>query len=77
MGGRGVKIIAVTNVLLRAVVADDGEQAAAARALLLQASVVAVPVPVFCELARVLKRSYARCGADIAAAIESVSRASM
>ena len=49
MGGRGVKITAA-NVLLRALVADDAEQAVAARALLLQASVVAVPVPVFCEL---------------------------
>ena len=47
------------------------KQAAAARALLLQASVVAVPVPVFCELAWVLKRSYARSGAEIAAAIEA------
>ena len=73
MGGRGVKITADTNVLLRAVVADDAKQAAAARALLLRASVVAVPVPVFCELAWVLKRSYARSGAEIAAAIETLT----
>ena len=71
MGGRGVKITADTNVLLRTVVADDAKQAAAARALLLQASVVAVPVPVFCEFAWVLKRTYARCAADVAAAIEA------
>ena len=73
MGGRGVKITADTNVLLRAVVADDAEQAAAARALLLQASVVAVPIPVFCELAWVLKRSYARSSAEIATAIEGLT----
>ena len=73
MGGRGVKITADTNVLLRTVVADDAEQAAAARALLLQASLVAVPVPVFCEFAWVLKRSYARSGAEIAAAIEALT----
>ena len=71
MGGRGVKITADTNFLLRAVVADDAEQAAAARALLLQASVVAVPVPVFCELAWVLKRTYALSAAEIATAIEA------
>ena len=71
MGGRGVKITADTNVLLRAVVADDAEQAAAARALLLQASVVAVPVPVFCELTWMLKRTYARSAAEIATAIEA------
>ena len=73
MGGRGVKITADTNVLLRTVVADDAEQAAAARALLLQASLVAVPVPVFCEFAWVLKRSYARSAAEIAAAIEALT----
>lgn len=72
MGGRGVKITADTNVLLRAVVADDADQAAAARALLQQASVVAVPVPAFCELAWVLKRSYARSAAEIAATIEAL-----
>ena len=51
MGGRGVKTTADTNILLRAVVANDAEQAAVAWALLLPASVVAVPVPVFCALA--------------------------
>ena len=71
MGGRGVKITADTNVLLRTVVADDAEQAVEARALLLQASVVAVPVPVFCEFAWVLKRAYARSSAEIATAIEA------
>lgn len=73
MGGRGVKITADTNVLLRAVVADDAEQAAAARALLQQASVVAVPVPAFCEIAWVLKRTYARSAAEIALAIETLT----
>ena len=73
MGGRGVKITADTNVLLRTVVADDAEQAAAARKLLRQASLVAVPVPVFCEFAWLLKRSYARNAAEIAAAIEALT----
>lgn len=73
MGGRGVKITADTNVLVRAVVEDDAEQAAAARALL-RASVFAVPVPVFCELARVLKRAYGRVATDVAAAIEAIAQ---
>lgn len=74
MGGRGVKITADTNVLVRTVVEDDAEQAAAARALLQRASVIAVPVPVFCELAWVLKRAYGRVATDIAAAIEAIAQ---
>ena len=74
MGGGVVKITADTNVLLRAVVQDDEEQAAAGRALLLRATMVAVPVPVFCELAWVLKRAYARSANDIVAAIEAITR---
>ena len=74
MGGGVVKITADTNVLLRAVVQDDEEQAAAGRALLLRATMVAVPVPVFCELAWVLKRAYARSANDIVAAVEAITR---
>ena len=47
MGGRTVKITADSNILLRAVVQDDEEQAKMARTLLLRATVIAVPVPVF------------------------------
>ncbi len=72
MGGRGVKITADTNVLVRALVQDDVEQARAAQALLSRATVVAVPVAVFCELAWVLKRAYARGAEDIAAAMEAI-----
>ena len=70
---RGVKITADTNVLLRAVVQDDADQAAAAQALLLRAAVIAVPVPVFCEFAWVLRRGYGYSAADIAAAIEAIT----
>ncbi len=73
MGGRGVKITADTNVLVRALVQDDVEQARAAQALLSRATVIAVPVPVFCELAWVLRRAYARGAGDIAAAIEAIA----
>ena len=70
MGWREVRITADTNVLVRAVVRDD-----AARALLLRATAIAVPIPVLCELARVLRRGYGygfRAG-DIAAAIEAIA----
>ena len=68
-----MKITADTNVLLRTVVQDDEEQAAAARALLLRATVIAVPVPVFCEFVWVLRRGYARSVDDVAAAIEAIT----
>lgn len=73
MGGQGVKITADTNVLLRAVVRDDAGQAATAQALLLRATVIAVPVPVFCEFAWVLQRGYGYGTGDIAAAIEAIA----
>lgn len=68
-----MKITADTNVLLRTVVQDDEEQAVAAQALLLRATVIAVPVPVFCEFAWVLRRGYARGADDVAAAIEAIT----
>ena len=70
MGGRDVKITADTNVLLRAVVQDDPLQAAAAQALLQRATLIAVPVPVFCEFAWVLRRGCGYSVDDVAAAIE-------
>ena len=73
MGGREVRITADTNVLLRAIVRDDTAQAAAAQALLLRATVIAVPIPVFCEFAWVLRRGYGYRAGDIAAAIEAIA----
>ena len=67
-----MRITADTNVLVRAVVQDDSSQAAEARALLLQATVIAVPVPVFCEFAWVLRRGYGYRADDVAAAIEAI-----
>ena len=74
MGGREVKITADTNVLLRAIVQDDTAQAAAAQALLLRATVIAVPVPVFCEFAWLLRRGYGFGTREIAAAIEAITQ---
>ena len=73
MGGREVRITADTNVLVRAVVRDDAAQAAAAQALLLRATAIAVPIPVLCELAWVLRRGYGFRAGDIAAAIEAIA----
>ena len=73
MGGREVKITADTNVLVRAVVRDDAAQAATAQALLLRATAIAVPIPVLCELAWVLRRGYGYGTHDIAAAIEAIA----
>ena len=68
-----MKITADANVLLRAVVQDDAEQAHAAQTLLERATVIAVPIPVFCEFAWVLKRAYARDAEDVAAAIKAIA----
>ena len=67
-----MKITADTNVLVRIVMQDDTEQAAVAQALFLQATVIAIPVPVFCEFVWVLKRGYASSANDIASAIEAI-----
>ncbi len=61
-----------TNVLIRAVVRDDAMQAEAADIILKDASLIAVPVPCFCELVWVLRRVYGFGQADIIAAIHAL-----
>ena len=67
-----MRITADTNVLLRTVLRDDRHQASVAEALLERATVIAIPVPVFCEFAWVLRRSYDQTAEDVAAAIQAV-----
>ena len=67
-----MKITADTNVLVRALVQDEPEQARAACALLEQAELVAIPLPVLCELVWVLRRVYGFAGADCVGAIEAL-----
>ena len=67
-----MRVTADTNVLLRAVVEDDTAQTAAAQALLMQAEVIAVPIPVLCEFAWVLRRAYGYGDGEIAAAIDGI-----
>lgn len=64
-----MKITADTNVLVRAVVQDDPHQARQAATLLLEADLVAVPVPALCEFVWVLHRGYKKSPAEIAKAI--------
>jgi predicted nucleic-acid-binding protein len=67
-----VNITADTNVLVRALVADDPAQAAEASRVMRDATSIAVPLPVLCELVWVLKRVYGFPVADIGAAIRSL-----
>ena len=67
-----MRITADTNLLVRVLVQDDPEQASAAMDLLRRAELVAVPLPVLCELVWVLKRVYGFAAADCVAAIEAL-----
>lgn len=67
-----MKVTADTNVLLRAMVADDEAQAARAIELLESADMVAVSLQTLCEFVRVLRGRYGVDRADIAAAIRAL-----
>ncbi|MER8576254.1 type II toxin-antitoxin system VapC family toxin [Mesorhizobium sp. M1338] len=68
-----MKVTADTNVLLRAYVADDEQQAEAAIDLLAQADIVAVSLQALCEFAWVLGRQYQTAREDIVAAIRALA----
>jgi predicted nucleic-acid-binding protein len=67
-----VKITADTNVLLRAFLEDDTAQAAHAKAILDQVTLIAIPVPVLCEFAWALRRLYKLRSERVADAIEAI-----
>lgn len=67
-----MKIAVDTNVLLRAIVADDEEQADKATALLDTADMVAVSLQTLCELVWVLRSAYKVTKPDIASAIRAL-----
>lgn len=67
-----MKIAVDTNVLLRAIVADDEEQADKATALLDTADMVAVSLQTLCELVWVLRSAYKVAKPDIASAIRAL-----
>ncbi len=64
-----MRITADTNVLIRAAVQDDPQQARKATKLLREAELVAVPVPVLCEFVWVLRRGYKKSASEVSEAI--------
>lgn len=64
-----MRIIADTNVLVRALTADDDVQSRAAQAELANAELVALALPALCELVWVLARGYRIPPAGIAEAV--------
>lgn len=67
-----MKIVADTNVLVRAVVRDDAAQARAAAKILTEADLIAVALPCLCELVWVLLRVYGLRPGDVAQAIRAL-----
>ena len=70
-----MKIIADTNVLVRAVVQDDKVQSAIAARTLAEASLIAVTLPSLCEFVWVLRRVYGFSIKEIGEAIRSLAAA--
>jgi predicted nucleic-acid-binding protein len=67
-----MRLTADTNVLVRALTDDDEAQAAAAREILANAEMVAIPLSALCELGWVLARRYRISAPDIAAAMRGL-----
>jgi predicted nucleic-acid-binding protein len=67
-----MKISVDTNVLVRAVLNDQPAQSRAARKLLREASLIAVPLPCLCELVWVLRQGAKLAKDDVATAIRSL-----
>jgi predicted nucleic-acid-binding protein len=67
-----MKITVDTNILVRAVVRDDEEQAEAAAKLLKEAELIAVSLPCLCEFVWVLRRVYGFAQQDISSALDAL-----
>ncbi len=67
-----MKVAVDTNVLVRAVVRDDPEQASVAVKILSDAELIAVALPCLCEFVWVLRRVYGFQSADAATAIRAL-----
>jgi predicted nucleic-acid-binding protein len=74
VGKDEMKITADTNVLIRAAVQDDPHQSPEAARVLLQADLVAVPVPALCEFGWVLRRGYKKSASEVSTAIHRLTR---
>lgn len=64
-----MKITADTNVLVRAITGDDERQSKVAQAQMANADMVALAIPVLCELVWVLSQGYKHSSDEIAAAV--------
>ena len=64
-----MKITADTNVLVRAMTGDDERQSRAAQAQLANADMIALAIPVLCELVWVLSQGYKHPAHEIATAV--------
>ena len=64
-----MKITADTNVLVRAITGDNTRQSKIAQEQLANADIVALAIPVLCELVWVLSQGYKHSAADIAETI--------
>ena len=67
-----MKIIADTNLFVRAITGDDERQSTLAKAELEAADLVAIPLPVLCELVWVLARGYGVGSVEIAQKIRQI-----
>lgn len=67
-----MKVAVDTNVLVRAVVGDDLEQASIAAKVLTDAKLIAIALPCLCEFVWVLLRVYSFQPSDAAAAIRAL-----
>ena len=67
-----MRIVADTNVLLRAAVRDDPQQAISAANVLRTADLVAVPVATLCEFVWVMRSAYKRSALEVANSIRSL-----
>lgn len=70
-----MRITADTNVLVRAVVADDKKQAEAAARILKEAELIAITLPCLCEFVWVLRSVYQFGPENISAALEALLNA--
>jgi len=72
VGRPPLKIIADTNVLVRAATLDDRTQAALATDLLRDGDVIAVTLPALCEFAWVLGHGYKWAAPDVPGFVETL-----
>jgi predicted nucleic-acid-binding protein len=64
-----LKVTADTNVLVRAIAADDPHQSKIAQAELAKADAIALALPALCELVWILSQGYKISSSEIAAAL--------